>query len=164
MSGKKSTYSIPQIVLHWAIAVLIVANYIVSDGMGSQLDKHLEDSSAATSWAGTFHIYVGLAVIGLVVLRLIVRIFSTKPEPINTGHHFFDRLSQWVHDLLYLLMFLVPVFGATAWYLGIETMGDVHVIAMNIMMSIVILHTLAALYHHHILKDRLLLRMVGRSQ
>jgi len=29
-------------------------------------------------------------------------------------------------NVLYLLMFLVPVFGATAWYFGIHFMGNVH--------------------------------------
>ena len=60
-------------------------------------------------------------------------------------------------------MFLVPVFGAIAWYLGIHFMGDVHEIAMNIMMSLILLHATAALLHQYVLKDGTLLKMLGQK-
>lgn len=164
MSTRTPAYSKTQILLHWAIALLIVANYIVSDGMGSLLHKHLKDSTADPGWTGNFHVYVGLTVLGLVIIRLIVRLVGSTPEPLPTGNTLLDRASGWAHGLLYLLMFLVPVFGAAAWYLGFGFMGDVHVIAMNILMSIALLHALAALYHQHVLKDGLLLRMLGRGE
>ncbi|TBW49388.1 cytochrome b [Marinobacter halodurans] len=165
MSTTTSTkaYSMPQIVLHWAIAILIVANYIVSEGMGHQLDEHLENAGFQTNWVGTFHVYVGLTVLGLVLVRLIVRRASPVPETISAGHPLLDKVQKLAHGLLYVLMLLVPVFGAMAWYLGMEFMGDVHVVAMNTMMIIALLHALAALYHHHVLKDRVLMRMLGRE-
>ncbi|MBJ7553626.1 cytochrome b [Marinomonas spartinae] len=157
------TYNMAQIFLHWAIAVLIIANYFISDGMGHMLRQHIEDSASTPNWVGDFHIYVGLAILGLMVVRVFVRLFSKTPEQKTTGNGTLDKISHWVHIALYWLMFLVPAFGAASWYLKIHVLGDIHQITMNIMMSLILLHALAALFHQYVLKDGLLLRMLGRS-
>jgi cytochrome b561 len=162
MASRNKAYNSPQITLHWAIAFLITANYFVSDGMGSLLHKRLEDSNSNPGWLGNIHVYVGLTVLCLVVIRLIVRLMSTIPKPISTGKASLDKAAKWAHGLLYTLIFLVPLFGASAWYFGFGFMGDVHVVAVNIMMAIALLHALAAFYHHYFLKDEVLLRMLGR--
>ena len=42
-------------------------------------------------------------------------------------------------------------------------MGDVHEIAMNIMISLILLHAIAALLHQYVLKDGTLLKMLGQK-
>lgn len=161
MHTTKRSYNTAQIFLHWAIAALIIFNYFVSEGMGRAFRQHLEDSNAGYNLVSSLHAYVGLTIIALVVIRIIVRFMSKKTKAASTN--LFDRVSRIVHEFLYLLMFLVPVFGAVAWYLGIHIMGDVHEIAMNIMMTLVLLHAFAALFHQYVLKDGTLLKMFGQK-
>ncbi|MCW4627980.1 MULTISPECIES: cytochrome b [Marinomonas] len=161
MHTTKRSYNTAQILLHWAIAALIVFNYFVSDGMGRAFRQHLNDSNSGYNLVASLHVYVGLAIIALVVVRIIVRFMSKKTKTASTN--VFDRVSLIVHEILYLLMFLVPVFGTVAWYLGIHIMGDVHEIAMNIMMALVLLHAAAALFHQYVLKDGTLMKMFGQK-
>ena len=161
MQSQEPSYNTAQIVLHWAIAALIIFNYFVSEGMGRAFRQHLDDSNTGYNLVASLHVYVGLAVIALVVIRIIVRFLSKKTKTASTN--LIDRVSRIVHEILYLLMFLVPVFGATAWYIGIHFMGDVHEIAMNIMMSLVLLHAAAALFHQYVLKDGALMKMFGQK-
>jgi len=153
----KTSYSGLQIALHWAIALLIGANYLISEGMGRFLDKHLE-GEAVSGLTPNFHVYAGVAVMVLALVRLVVRATSGAPEAASEGS-WMDLGAVWAHRALYLLMILVPALGAGAWYLGIEDLGDVHVLAMNAMMIIAGLHALAALFHQFVLKDGLLKRM-----
>jgi len=95
------TYNMAQIFLHWSIAVLIIANYFISDGMGHMLRQHIEDSASTPNWVGDFHIYVGLAILGLMVIRVFVRLFSKTPEQKTTGNGTLDKISHWVHIALY---------------------------------------------------------------
>jgi len=161
MQNQERSYNTAQILLHWAIAALIIFNYFISDEMGRAFRKHLNDSNTGYGWGASLHVYVGLAIIALVLIRIIVRLMSKKTAKASTS--LLDRASRILHECLYLLMFLVPVFGAIAWYLGIHFMGDVHQIAMNIMMSLVLLHACAALFHQYILKDGTLLKMLGQK-
>lgn len=153
----KTSYSGLQIALHWAIALLIGANYLISEGMGRFLHKHL-DGEVVTGLTPNFHVYVGVAVMVLAIVRLIVRFTTGAPEAASEGS-LMDLAALWAHRALYLLMILVPALGAGAWYLGIEDLGDIHVLAMNAMMIIAGLHALAALFHQFVLKDGLLRRM-----
>lgn len=161
MQNQERTYNTAQILLHWAIAALIIFNYFVSDGMSRAFRQHLNDSNTGYDLVASLHVYVGLAIIALVLVRIVVRFMSKKTAKVSTS--LLDRASRVVHECLYLLMFLVPVFGAIAWYLGIHFMGDVHQIAMNIMMSLVLLHAFAALFHQYMLKDGTLLKMFGQK-
>lgn len=161
MHTTKRSYNTAQILLHWAIAALIIFNYFVSEGMGRAFRQHLDDSNAGYNLVSSLHAYAGLTIIALVVIRIIVRFMSKKTKTASTN--LFDRVSRIIHEFLYLLMFLVPVFGAIAWYLGIHIMGDVHEIAMNIMMALVLLHAFAALFHQYVLKDGTLLKMFGQK-
>ncbi|MDZ4094566.1 MAG: cytochrome b/b6 domain-containing protein [Paracoccaceae bacterium] len=155
----KTGYSGVQIGLHWAIALLIGVNYIVSDGMGRIFDGTLE-GKAAVGWTPFIHVYVGLAVLALVLLRLAVRWMQGAPEAKPSGNAMMDRAGEWTHKLLYLLLFLVPGLGAVTWYGGLEATADLHVIVMNAMMILVLLHAAAALFHQYVLKDGLLVRMM----
>ena len=161
MQNPERTYNTAQILLHWAIAALIIFNYFVSEGMGRAFHQHLDDSNTGYGLVSSLHVYVGLAIIALVVIRIIVRLVSRKTK--KDSPNLLDKISHITHEILYLLMFLVPVFGAIAWYLGIHFMGDVHEITMNIMMTIVLLHAAAALFHQYVLKDGTLLKMLGQK-
>lgn len=157
--AERTHYTTVQIALHWLIAILITVNYVVSDGMDDAFDKSLE-GVAPGGFVAVVHVYVGLAVLVLAVLRLVVRSFSGVPEMVDGGQTLFDRLGFWSHRMLYALMLLVPALGAITWYGGVHFTADLHVLTMNAMMLLVLIHAAAALFHHYVLNDGLIWRML----
>ena len=153
-------YSLLQISLHWAIAGLILVNYLVSESMADVFDGSLE-GKPIEGWTPVIHVYVGLAVLGLVAIRLVVRLTAGVPEAQDSGHALLDRAGVWGHRLLYVLMLLVPLLGAITWFGGIDQTADLHVLAMNTMMIVVLIHAAAALLHQFVLRDGLLMRMIS---
>lgn len=160
----KTGYSHPQILLHWAIALLILFNYLYSEGMGRALDARLEGAPApALDIAPAVHVWVGVAVLVLVLLRALLRLTTGAPDAGGTG--LMQRAAGWGHRLLYALMLAVPAFGGIAWFGGVDAVADLHALLANVLMVVAGGHALIALYHQYVLKDRLLLRMMrpGRS-
>ena len=152
----KTGYTGVQIALHWGVAVLIIVNWFLGDGARVALEKV---EGGAMNVAATPHIWIGLAVLALVVIRLIVRVSSGVPQPPGVPGSLSVRAADWGHKLLYLLMIAVPVGGAAAWYGGLDT-GDVHALAGTVLMIVAGGHALIALFHHYVLKDGLLRRMM----
>ncbi|MCX7301806.1 MAG: cytochrome b/b6 domain-containing protein [Rhodobacterales bacterium] len=151
-------YSGLQIGLHWLILILIGVNYFVSEGMEEAFDAHTEGAAVAF-WPSSIHVYLGLAILALVLIRLIVRLVRGAPEvPVGTNS-LLRVAGEWSHILLYALMIAVPVLGATAWYLGLELAAGTHVLMMNAMLILAGVHAAAALFHQFVLKDNLLDRM-----
>jgi cytochrome b561 len=159
----KTGYNGLQIGLHWLIAALICTNYLVSEGMEDAFDSMVEGeggAEAASALVTNVHVYVGLAVLALAVLRLIVRFASGAPEAPGVPGSLGVMLAGLGHKALYLLMILVPALGAITWYGKTETTADAHVIAMNVMMLLALGHAVIAIFHQYVLKDGLLARMV----
>lgn len=159
--AERDGYSGLQIGLHWAIALLIGVNYLVSDGMEQSFDGMME-GKAVTGWTPTIHVYVGVAVLVLVALRIVVRVTSGAPGPVQGGT-FLDKVGEVSHWVLYALMLAVPVLGAISWYGMIDQTAGLHVLVMNVMMILIGVHAVAALFHQFILKDHLLRRMMKRG-
>ncbi|MFM7445146.1 MAG: cytochrome b, partial [Tabrizicola sp.] len=67
--------------------------------------------------------------------------------------------ADWGHRLIYLLMIAVPLGGIATFFLGLDV-GEVHGLAANVLMLVVLGHALMALYHQYLLKDGLLRRMM----
>ena len=149
-------YSTAQILLHWTIAVLIVVNWFLGDGMGWALKQKVE-GHPLTGIKISLHVWIGVAVLVLVLIRLVLRL--TQGAPALLGHGILDRLAEWMHWVLYALMIVGPLLGAISWFQNIPPLAEPHALLMNILLWLAGLHALAALYHQFILKDGLLSRM-----
>lgn len=156
---RRAGYSSIQIGLHWAVALLVVFNYIYSDGMGAALDARLEGTTpTGLELNPATHVWVGVAILTLVLLRLVVRLTCGVPAPGGTGMQ--QSLAEWAHRLIYALLIAVPAFGALTWFGQIDLFGEPHAVMANLLMLLAAGHALVAIGHHVLLKDRLLVRMM----
>lgn len=153
-------YSPLQIVLHWGVALGVLFNYFVSEGMEDAFDAAVEGEAMAEPAGFGIpggHVWVGVAVLALVVIRLFVRRSQGAPaaEPGFAG-----VLATWGHRALYLLMLAVPALGAISWFGGIDATAEPHALLANALMVLVGAHALMALFHQYVLKDGVLARML----
>jgi cytochrome b561 len=148
-------YSGVQIALHWLVAVLIIVAWFTGEGADEALDM-IEDGGVA---GFVPHVAVGLAILALVLVRLLVRLSRGAPAAPGVPGSWQVAAADWGHRLIYLLMIAVPLGGISVFFLGLEV-GDMHELAANALMLIVLGHALVALYHQYVLKDGLLRRMM----
>ena len=163
---------------HWLTAILVVAAYTFGPG-GNEERVY----SPARDFDRQLHETLGLCLLAIVLLRLLWRAFDARPEDIPMPH-WMKILSRATHGLLYALLIAVPLTAiAGAWLEGhpVTPLGNVAIgpflaKAHDVGQSIATLHTwlgdailwvaglhaAAALYHHFILKDRVLLSMLPR--
>lgn len=149
-------YSPVQIALHWLIAIGILFNYFVSQGMGRALSQRLAGETVTLAIA-PLHVWVGVAVFVLAVIRIVLRLMRGAP-PAPSG--LLGKLVHVGHGLLYLLILLMPLAGMVAWFGGQEIAGGPHQLMANLLVLLAAGHAAAALIHQFILKDGTLRRMV----
>ncbi|MBN8631437.1 MAG: cytochrome b [Rhodobacterales bacterium] len=148
-------YSGTQIALHWLVAILIVVAWFTGEG-GEEAMETVEKGGTA---GFVPHIAIGLAILALVVVRLIVRLGRGAPAAVGEPGSLAVMASDWGHRLIYLLMIAVPLGGISTFFLGLDV-GDVHALAANVLMAVILGHAMMALYHQYVLKDGLLRRMM----
>ncbi|MBB3954262.1 YceI family protein [Novosphingobium sediminicola] len=104
MSSAPLHYRPMAIILHWAIAALLIFQL----GLG----WHMTDMprSAVMFAAFQFHKSIGMAILLLSVLRVAVRVASPRPAPVE-GPRWQTLLASGVHGLLYLFMIGGPLTG-----------------------------------------------------
>ncbi|MCU0801646.1 MAG: hypothetical protein MUD11_07700, partial [Rhodobacteraceae bacterium] len=112
--SRRLGYSGLQIGLHWLIAVLILYNYLVPNGIGRAFNALMRGEAMPDGSNALIHTYVGGAVFTLVLVRLILRLRLGVPG--RAGDSVIYRLGQAGHVVLYALMIAVPALGAISWY------------------------------------------------
>ncbi len=166
--------------LHWTIAVLILAIGIVGLTMGElpRTPKYF--------WVYTAHKSLGLTVLALVTVRLAWRLYAGAPAPVPGTPTWQERIASATHWLLYALIFAVPLSGwlydsASAlrpfrWF-GLfdvpklsppdkplsHLAHEVHEWGFWLLIAVVLVHAGAALYHHLVQRDDTLARMLPRG-
>lgn len=160
--------------LHWTMAILILLNYF----LGLTLEK---------SSLYNFHKQTGLTILLLAIIRIIWRIIDQYPAPIKSLSMMERSGAKLGHLSLYLFMLSVPLSGIlmvnahgyelSFW--GVYTLptfiemqsksgghvfAEIHEILANSMMAIIGIHLLAALKHHLVDKNEVLLRMIPFSR
>jgi cytochrome b561 len=99
-----SMFSLTARVLHWLMAVMIVAMIFIGIGMvASVSERHL--------WLVRLHKPLGLAILVLAVVRLTVRLRRRPPALPQDLSRFQVLAARMSHWLLYALMFGMPLIG-----------------------------------------------------
>ena len=161
-----ASYSRTQIWLHWSIAALILVQFLAPDGMEHVWRALRRGQEAATGdWPLAYmHIVLGLSVLALAAWRLWLRATRGVPPVSGMEHPALRFLARATHIVIYALIFIVPISGATAWFLGVPGAGRVHVLGKDILLYLVLLHIAGALVQHFVLKTNVLRQMLAFRQ
>lgn len=161
MAEKNVTgYSTIQIALHWLIVAAVLFQLIFGESMTNVVEA-LEEGNAPGAGdlqLSSAHLWVGIAILFLLAIRLAIRVFTGAPEVIGAPG-LATLAATAMHWLFYALLVIVPVTGLLAKYVG-DPWGDIHTIGKPVFIVLIVLHAAAALYHHFMLKDETLVRMI----
>jgi cytochrome b561 len=161
---------------HWLIFLLLIGSFTIA---WSMIDLPLGIQKLKLySW----HKWVGATVFLIVLLRLAWRLANRQPKTPPGTPRWQRAAAGLSHFLLYAVLIVMPLTG---WvmssaknlplvYLGLvyipspfgvdqalaEVMVTVHVTLSILLLVLVGIHVLAALYHHFILRDDVLRRML----
>lgn len=144
-----------QIALHWLVAILILVAWLSGEGAEAAMEAIEKGGTAGF----VPHVAFGLAILTLVGLRIMIRVSRGAPMAPGVPGSLQVKAAEWGHRLIYLLMIAVPLGGAGVFFLGLEV-GEIHGLAANLLMLVVLGHALLALFHQYVLKDGLLRRMM----
>ena len=164
--------------LHWLMAFLLAGML----ALGFLLDMIPGNWKPA---ALDLHKSIGITLLGLAALRLWWRLSENQPAPLASIPAAQAHIAQLMHKLLYALMLAMPLsgwamtsaFGRPVRFFGI-IMPDLvrrdreiglffkhlHGYIAYGLLTMIVMHAAAALYHHFILKDEMLNRMLARRK
>lgn len=166
-------YDARSIALHWLTAALVVGLW----AMGQTIDFFPKGGPRIT--ARSLHIVFGVALALVLAWRIGWRLSGgVRLPPAGAGR--LDALASFVHRALYLLLIATVLLGiANVWVRGDtifgllkipafdtanpglrETVEDWHGLSANILLALAAAHAAAGLFHHLVLKDGVLRRML----
>ena len=165
-------------VLHWATAILVLLAFIYGPG-GNEERVY----SSAHDFDRQLHETLGASVFVLTLARVLWRMVETPP-PLSEGPRWMRLAARILEATLYLLLFAVPLTAiAGAWLEGHpltflagleiaspialahdagESIARLHTWLGDTLLWLAGLHALAAIVHHVVLKDSVLLSMLPR--
>ncbi len=167
-------YGIVAQTLHWLIAALVIVQFVLgvkAAGLPLSLERLILLAR---------HKSLGLTLFALVILRLAWRIYS--PPPPQPSQAPLRTAAQLSHGLLYALLLAMPIIGwllssasslTVSWF-GLFSLPNLvtpdrrlahwmlltHQTMAWLLLAVIILHIGAAFWHHFILKDNVLTRML----
>ncbi|MGI9245960.1 MAG: cytochrome b [Steroidobacteraceae bacterium] len=167
--------------LHWSIVLLLILQWFLAERA-----HDLPDDSAEQATMMGWHISLGMTVLLLALVRIGWKV-ANGGHPSALGQVAWQRKAAAAgHGLLYLLILLQPLsgwlmtsaggypVGLFGWFdfpaLGAEnhdlheSLEDVHEFLFNALVVVAAVHVAAALYHHFLLKDDTLRRMLPFSR
>jgi cytochrome b561 len=167
-------YTPPAIFFHWAIFLLVALAYLAIEIRGPR------GSDSRAFWTSV-HFWAGTLVLALAVPRLLWRLWAGAPEELS-GNRLLAFVARAAHLALYVFIFAQPLLGilmvnaggrpvSLAWVnvsftlvsadsIARPLLKDAHEWLGNLFYWVIGLHTLAAIVHHVIFKDRTLRRIV----
>lgn len=161
---------------HWIIVVLVITQFV----LGIQYNNLPLGLQKLVVIAR--HKSIGMTIFALAILRLLWRFMNPTPPLPDTLKPYERLLAHVTHFALYAIILVMPVTGwimssarnfPVSWFNLVQlpdlvgpnralydTMVTIHDALALTLVGVAILHVLAALKHHFILKDDTLRRML----
>lgn len=163
--------------LHWLFFLLVLGAWAAVE-----LHEDYPKGSPERAWWMRLHFALCATVFFLIWVRLAWRLFGDVPAPVP-GPRWQQLTAAVVHGVLYLMLIVMPFTGllgmqlngrAVSWF-GLfeipvvlarneglaERLKEVHAeVLWPLLLTLVAVHVAAALWHHLVLKDDTLRRML----
>ncbi|MEO1092549.1 MAG: cytochrome b/b6 domain-containing protein [Pseudomonadota bacterium] len=175
-------YVLAQRLLHWLIAVLVLGALAGGAILWAYGFQGLRDSFGAgvTDAIYKYHKTTGVLVLGLMLVRLALRLVFGAPQPPRTLSPAVAAMARATHLAFYGLLIVMPVLGWAATAAGgfpvqffdmvlpgiigkneplSETLFWLHGIVGVAIAALALLHIAAALRHWRVLKDGVMARI-----
>ena len=173
---QSSRYSKPLIILHWLMLALMVITYATIE-----LRELFPKGTEPREFMKSLHFMFGLTVLMSVSFRIYFRLNSTSPAITPAPSLITHRIAQVMHLVLYLLMIGMPIAG---WlilsaagkpipFFGLDlppliaenkelskSIKELHENAGILGYFLIGIHTVAGLFHHYVVKDNTLKRIL----
>nr|WP_241773633.1 cytochrome b/b6 domain-containing protein [Rickettsia asembonensis] len=174
LTNTENSYGLIAKLFHWLMSIIVIVMLIV----GFSMDNFIEPPLKWQLYG--IHEATGIVVLSLVIIRLLWKFYNANvllPEDMPNWQ---KKAANININLLYLLMLLMPISGFFMTILsnhhidfyGLFTINSfaqdlqfakifkkIHKKVALLFTALIILHILAALYHHFIRKDNVLKRM-----
>ncbi|KQK28455.1 hypothetical protein ARD30_21765 [Bosea thiooxidans] len=105
------------------------------------------------------HAWSGWLILLMALLQLAMRLVRGKPVPLVGASHLEARVASAAHMALYSLLIALPVTGTIAMYLSFR-IAPLHRLLSWLLLALVVVHIVAALWHHLYRRDDVLRRMI----
>lgn len=179
IANSRDAYGWPAIALHWIVALLIFATFGLGLWMGEV------PARADRPFYFAIHASLGMTLLVLLVLRILWAFFNPAPaapagtSPLQHAAARFTHLSLYVLTLATVLVGwllagvqdtpLVPMaFGVLPMpsplalsHAAEDFLEEAHELTAYALMALAGIHVLAALWHHYVLRDNTMRRMLG---
>lgn len=153
-------YTRTQIALHWVIFLLIAAQFIFNEAISEAWRSVLRTGEYEQGPLVAQHVITGLLILALVIWRLVIKLRRGAPPLPDDEPAIMKLAARGTHILLYILMVLVPVSGAVAWFAGVENAAEGHEVMKSILLVIILIHILGAIVQRVIFKSDVMTRMM----
>lgn len=172
----KTRYNAVSIALHWLMLLQIAAVYACME-----LREFWPKGSALREGLKTWHFMLGLTVLLLVAVRTVARLACTTPPIVPTPPRWQVVLSRTMLVALYAFMLGMPLLGWLTlsaegkaipfffWQLPplvgaseftADWAKEIHEAGAAVGYFLIAAHSVAALFHHYVLRDNTLRRML----
>ena len=163
-------YSKWTIVIHWLTALLIIGLF--------PLGKYMEGLEPIEK-LGLIKVHIGLGMVVFVLTAIRSWQFfkASRPDDLKTGSKFNDRLTVWIHNAFYFLLWGLSISGMATMFLGgyvdalkksvpelIQMRNEImplkgHGALAMIMMLLLVMHVIGVIKHYFLAKENALKRM-----
>ncbi|MEO1551708.1 MAG: cytochrome b/b6 domain-containing protein [Pseudomonadota bacterium] len=155
-------YSTAQVALHWIVALMVIAQFALSDGIESAFQALLDGTTPPKTiqQMANAHVAFGFTIFLLACARLYLRVTRGVPALPAGEPKPLALLATVTHYALYALILGLPIGGAIAWSQEASWAAQAHGLGARLLFVVAGLHVAGALVQHFVLKSDILRRML----
>jgi cytochrome b561 len=175
---QRTRHSLLTMALHWGTVLTIVA------GVSAMFIRDVAEDSALRQLLLSLHRQAGLLVLIGCIVRLVIRARGQLANHLSNLPAIMQWAAKGTHFVLYVMIAAMPIegwilsnaHGVSVSLLGLvplprlieddselaDVLSDYHVWLAWALLAVVLVHALAALWHHFVLKDGVLRAMCPR--
>ncbi|WP_321325993.1 cytochrome b [Thiomicrorhabdus sp.] len=179
LTNSNERYGALSIGIHWLMFLIIVMTFA-----SIELRDLFEKGTEARDFMKTIHFTLGLTILALVIVRLFIMLPQRQPVILPTPDDRLQKVAKAMKVSLYLFMFAMPILGwlilsgadKSIPFYGFDlpaliepnkdlahTIKEVHEFLGEIGYWLIGIHAAAALFHHYVLKDNTLKRILPKK-